>query len=122
MDQITKIYNLQTLGFDDRHKEFQTLTKDLEALRTAKLNLNKTAADVKNAIGQESDAYKKAAAAVADAKVKALQLIAAKKQLTNEIKAGQVAKQAEINQQKQVVFGNNAVAGSYAAVVAQMKQ
>jgi hypothetical protein len=40
--QVTKIYEVKTLGFSTTHKEFETLSKDLEKLRQAKIALNNT--------------------------------------------------------------------------------
>lgn len=119
--QVTKIYDLRSVGFDDRHKEFQTLTKDLENLRKAKIDLNRSAADTASALGTESEAYKRAAQAVADARIKELELIAAKKQASNDMKAEQLLRQNEITQQKQITSGNIAAAGSYRDIVNQMK-
>lgn len=120
--RVTKIYELRTLGYDQLVKEQETIIVNFKQIAKAKRDAAKEAADAAKAQGVESEAYKKAAAALDAEKVKLIELRAEQKRLTSEKLAVNNARQAEINQQKQATQANNVEAGSIAAYRREMNE
>jgi hypothetical protein len=115
--QVTKIYELKTLGYDDIIKQLQGVESQFRAIKKAKQDLEK-----QKAVTTEPEELKRLSQALADAKAKAAELKLEKINLTNEAKAAQNIRQAEINQQKEAAAGAKTAAGSYAALYAEYKQ
>ncbi|WPV66284.1 phage tail tape measure protein [Chitinophaga sp. LS1] len=114
--KVQKIYELRTLGYDEVSKQLDTLIVKFNDVGKAKRNASKAATEAAQAQGVESDALKKASSAYEEARAKQAQLRTELINQRNESKALQIARQAEINQQKQQQSSNQAAAGSYNAL------
>lgn len=116
MSEVTKIYNIKTIGFNEVMAELDALSKKFVEVKKAKQDASKAAADTAKTQGVESQAYKEAIALLEQTKIKELELKAAIKEKTNEAKAAQLVRQEELNKQKAALAGNTAEANSIAAI------
>ena len=121
-NNVVKIYELRSIGYDILHTQFQQVTKDLTDIKKAKLDLLKIAGSFADAQGKENQAYKDAAAQYEAARIKEVELLAAKKNLSNEMKAQQLIRTAEKQQQETAIQGNEAEATSYSALVKKARE
>lgn len=115
---VTKIYELRTLGYDDLIKQLGSVNKAFADIQKAKAALAKEKATTP----QDSAEWAEINKQLEQAKIKTLALKIEKQNLTNEMKASQNVRQAEINQQKAVISGNNAQAGSYRALQKEIRE
>lgn len=109
-NQVTKIYELKTLGYDE-------LIRQLTAVETKFKNINDLKKALKNQrIGtQDADDLIKINQELEAAKLKTIALKLEKQNLTN-------AKLAEANATKAQTIANNAEANSYNALIAKQKE
>lgn len=115
--QVTKIYSLQTLGFNDIHKQLQQVADDFAAIKKAKRDAEAAATTATSR--EEVQKYKDE---VNKLKIAEQELRVQRQQMINEAKAEQIARQASINQSKEQKNANKAEAGSYQEVYNQYKQ
>lgn len=115
--QVTKIYELRTLGFDELSKELKTVNTLFENIKKAKLS-----AEGKFIAATDIADIKKYAEEVAKLKLKEAELKVESQKLTSEIKAEQLARQQSINQQRQQQQQYNAEIGSIKALRAEIKE
>lgn len=131
---IKKLYELRTLGYDQLHKELAQISADFAAIRKAKQEAEKALAS-----STSTTEAAKLRAELAKIKVEEAEISKASKQLQADMKAEQLIRQAEITQikdatalekanaeaaklvAKQRKESITAEAGSYAALVAEVK-
>lgn len=111
--QVTKIYELRSLGYDQLNQQLIDISKRFQEVKNAKKAAEKASADAAKTQGTESQAFKDAKKAYDDAKVAEMQLRAEKKNLTNESLAATNAAKIEANQQKQAAAAADVAANSY---------
>jgi hypothetical protein len=114
--KVQKIYELRSLGYDQLVKEQETIIVNFNRIGKAKRDAAKDAEVAAKSQGVESEAYKQASAAYEQAKLKAIELRTEQKNISNEMRATQNVRQAEINQQKIAAQSNGVEANSINAL------
>ena len=112
-NQVTKIYELRTLGFSDIDKDLKAVKKDFEDIAKAKRDASKAAADASRSQGIESEAYREAKKALDEQKIAVMQAQAEKKRLQAESVAMANVTKAEANAAKEATNALKAESGSY---------
>lgn len=115
--QVTKIYELKTLGYSELSKQLDNVASKFDAIKKAKASAQSnlvTSADTAD--------IRKYADEVEKLTIKEQQLRIEKLQLTNAMKAETIQRQQGINQQKQQTASNNAEAGSISLIRQQIKE
>ena len=115
--QVTKIYDLRTLGFKDITKELTTVNDLFEKIKKSKLS-----AQGKLVAAQDINDIKKYADEVAKLQVEEQRLRTERQRMINEQKAAQTLRQAEIQQEKQRTAGLKDSSGWYYKLTAQIKE
>lgn len=108
---VTKIYDLKTIGYDPLMKELDAVNKKFLEIKKTKQDLNKEKAKVEDPAVLADLKKKLEELAIAEAKLRV-----EKKELTNEAKAQQIQRQAEINQRRQEQQSVVDAANSYNAL------
>jgi len=119
-DQVTKIYELRTLGYGEINKELQDIAKRFQEIKKAKQEAGKVSGT--GTQKTESEEIKKQKEAVAALRVEEQKLKVERQQLMKEAKALQLARQQEINQLRQQKASAQGAAGSYTALYNEYKQ
>ena len=114
-NQITKIYDLRTSGYETTLNQFNNLYTALEKVSQAKRDLNKAIQEGSRTNKEETDEVKAKKQAYQDAIAQEIELKTQIKNKSNELKAAQLVRQQELNLQKASIEGNKAEAGSYTA-------
>lgn len=117
---MTKIYELKTIGYDQVKTELDGVAKGFDEIRKAKQGMQKTSTG--KAMKEETAEIKKQREELAALKVEEQRLRIEKAKLTNEAKAANIVRQAEINQRKASKAAVDAEAGSYNALNKQLKE
>ncbi len=115
--QVTKIYQLKTLGYSDLSKELDNISKKFESIKKAKLG-----AEGQLAAAKDIADIKKYADEISRLKVQEQELRTERQKMINEQKAAQIARAEEIRQTKQQAAGVQAAAGSYAALYKEYRE
>jgi hypothetical protein len=116
-NQITKIYELRSLGYDQIIQELDAVNRSFDAIKKTKQDLNKLK------IAKDDSEALKAQKEQTDAlKVSEQELRNERLKLTNEAKAAAIIRQQEINQAKSQKAANDAEAGSYTSVTRALKE
>jgi len=114
--QVTKIYELRTIGYDQIVKELKSIEKAFENIKILKQALAKQKMSTDDVI-----AIKQLNLQLEEQKRKTIELRIERQRLVNEGKALQNQKQAEINQSKAAVSAVNAEIGSYNDLANKLK-
>lgn len=124
MAQVTKIYELKSIGFEQIMEELHQVEVKFQALKLAKLELNKQ----KLTIGEDAEQLKKINAELVQNKIKTAELRVEKQRLTAEATVANNIRQAEIASQKAAIAvseaaakQNKAEAGSLTDIITQKK-
>lgn len=117
MANVTKIYELKTVGYDQVITQLKSIEASFEAIRKAKNELNKTKFD-----GSDAEKVNQLNTAIKEEKIRTAELRLERQKLVNEAKALQNAKQIEIAQSKQQAAGNAVETASLKNLVAQRKE
>ncbi len=121
-DQISKIYELRTLGYDQVKQDLDNISASFRDVAAAKREAQNAARQSATTSKAESDALKKSKEEVAALKVEEQKLRVERQQLMNESKALNLARQQEIAQLREQKKNTDAAAGSYDALYKQYKQ
>jgi hypothetical protein len=116
MANPVKIYEVRTLGYNQLMQELSNIDKAFQNIAVHKKELNKQKLDTKDA-----DTLRQINNELRQQKIRTAELRLEKQQLLNEAKVIQVVRQAELNQQKAILAGITAEAGSIAKLVEQRK-
>ena len=116
-DEVVKIYDLSTIGYDQIMDELTAVNVAFENIRKTKLQLQAQAFSIENTA--ELDAIKQK---LNDLVIVEGNLRIQKLQLTNEAKAAQVVRQQEINDLKNQKTSVTAAADSYTALYKTYKE
>jgi hypothetical protein len=119
-DQVTKIYELKTIGYDQVKTELDGVAKGFNDIRKAKIAMQKDSSG--KGFKEETAEIKKQREALEALKVEEQRLRIEKAKLTNEAKAANIARQAEIKQNREAKAAVDAAAGSYNALNKQFKE
>jgi hypothetical protein len=116
-NQITKIYELRSLGYDQIIQELDAVNKSFAEIKKTKQDLNKLK------FSKDDSAALKEQKAQTDAlKVAEQELRNERLRLNNEAKAAAIIRQQEINQAKTQKAANDAEAGSYTSITKALKE
>jgi len=115
---VTKIYSLQTLGFDVVDKQLKSIAVDFDKIKQAKRDAEKEF----NNSSKGSDDIKKFREEVGKLKVAEQELRVQRQQMLNEQKAQTIARQEEIRQQRQKIDANKTEEGSIARLRQSIKE
>lgn len=116
-NQVVKIYQLKTIGYDELSKQLDNISKKFEAIKKAKLS---TAGKLLSA--SDTDELKKYSQELASLTVKEQELKVQRQQMINDQKAANFQRQESIRKQKEEAQGNKVVAGSYNDIYQQQKK
>lgn len=113
---VTKIYDIRTLGYDQVITQLKNIESSFIKIREVKqaLNRERFTADDADKLGQINEQ-------LIQEKIKTQELRLEKQKLTNESKALQNIRQAEINQIKAINQGLQAESGGYADTINKIK-
>ncbi|MGE9312884.1 tape measure protein [Niabella sp. CJ426] len=117
MSNVTKIYELRTLGYSDIQKQLANVAKSYDVIKKAKQAAEKglyTSTDVND--------IKKYADEVGKLKQKEQELKVERQQMMNEMKAINLERQKELNAQREQAKQNKIVAGSYNDIYKQYRE
>lgn len=114
---VTKIYQLKTLGFQERHKEFQTLSDDLTKIKKTLLDLKGQKFNITD-VKELQEVNEK----IKEASIRQAELTLKIKEQINARKVDQIARQAEIQQKREEQKTNQALAGSYSALYKEYRE
>lgn len=119
-DQVTKIYELKTIGYSQVKTELDEISKSFAEIKKAKQAIQKETPA--KAIKEETEAMKKQREELAALKVEEQRLRIERAKLTNESRAANLVRQAEVKQQREAKAAADAAAGSYNALNKQFKE
>lgn len=122
--QVTKIYELRTLGYDSIHKELQQISKDYDAIKKSKREAEAGLASATSTA--EASKFREELRKI---RIEEAEIRKQRQQMMNEAKAEQIQRQASINQAKdlnreesQRAKNAKAAAGSYQELYNQYRQ
>jgi hypothetical protein len=115
--QVTKIYQLRTLGYDQIHKELQAVAKDFDAIKKAKREAETGVANAKT--NEEAAKYR---AELNKIKLEEAELRKQRQAMINEAKAEQLARQAAIRDEKERGKSAKESANSYNALYKEYRE
>jgi len=115
--QVTKIYQLKTLGYADISKELDNVAKKFENIRKSKLS-----AQGKLSLTQDTAEVQKYSDEIQKLVLEEQALRVETQKLTNEQKAANLQRQAEIADMRQQRAAAQGVAGAYSEILVQQKQ
>jgi hypothetical protein len=121
-DQVTKIYELKTLGYSQVQTELEAVAQSFRDIKAAKKDVEAESKRSSSSTKTETAEIIKQKEALAALKVEEQRLKVEKQQLVNESKALLVVRQQEINQQRQQKAATDAAAGSYNALNRTLKE
>lgn len=115
--QVTKIYELRTLGYKDLSKELENVANLFTSIKKAKLS-----AQGRLVTTTDINEVKKLADEINHLKVEEQQLRVERQRMLNEQKAAQIQRQVAIDQQKAAKAANIGEAGSIAAIRKEIRE
>lgn len=115
--QVTKIYELKTLGYADLSKQLANVNKLFEQIKKSKLSISG-----KSALADGAVEVKRYSEEIEKLILEEQQLRVETQKLTNEQKAANLVRQKELDDLRKQRAGVNAAKGSYAELYAQYKQ
>src|SRR5688500_2275120 len=108
---VTKIYQLKTLGYADISKELDAVAKKFDTIKKAKIS-----AQGKVSLARDIAEAGKYTDELSALVIKEQELRVEQQRLTNDLKAMNLQRQIDINTQRQKIAGNTAEAGSISLI------
>lgn len=119
MANVTKIYELRTLGFSDLHKDLQQISKDFVAIKNAKRDAE--AALAKSSAAGNIEETRKYREELNKIKIEEAELRKQRQQMMNDQKAENIARQAAIIQERDRSKAAEISAGWYKRLTNEIK-